>query len=58
MLNVVIDWDIIDPSTREVITKAIKKHCEDRGIAYRDEWSFTHLHDIGITFGVTVDFKD
>jgi len=58
MLNVRIDWDIIDPSAREVITDVIKKHCEDRGIAYPDEWGFTNLHDIGIDFGVTVDLKD
>ena len=58
MLNVVIDWDIIDQPTREGITKAIKKHCEKYGIAYSDEWDYTHLHDIGIKFGVTVDLRD
>lgn len=58
MLHVTIDWDIIDPSARQVIIDVIKKHCEDRGIAYPDEWSFTHLHDIGINFGVTVDLSD
>lgn len=58
MLNVRIDWDIIDPSAREIITTVIKKHCEDRGIAYPDEWSFTNLHDIGIEFGVTTNLSD
>lgn len=58
MLHVTIDWDIIDPSTREVITKAIKKHCETYGIAYEDEWAYTSLHDIGIKFAVTTDLRD
>ena len=55
MRHVTIDWDIIDPAAREVITAVIKNHCENYGIAYPDEWDHTFLHDIGISFGVTVD---
>lgn len=48
----------MDASLRQVVYDAVKKHCEDRCIAYPDEWSYTFLHDVRIEFGVTVDLRD
>ena len=33
MRHVTIDWDIIQPAAREVITAVIKEHCDNYGIA-------------------------
>ena len=47
----------LDQVEQQAIMKIIRKHCEDNRIAYPDEWSFTHLHDVVIEFGVTVDLS-
>ena len=58
MRIVTIESDKMDSSLRQAVFDAVKKHCEERGIAYPDEWSYTFLHDVRIEFGVTVDLRD
>ena len=58
MTHKTIKIDEIDSSLRQAILDVVKQHCEDRGIAYPDEWSFTTIHDLRIEFGVTVDLRD
>lgn len=52
-----IELGKLDQVEQRAIMQIIRKHCEDKGIAYPDEWSFTHLHDVAIEFGVTVDLS-
>ena len=58
MLMKTITIDEMDSPLRQAIRDAVKQHCEDRGIAYPDEWSYTTIHDLRIEFGVTVDLRD
>jgi hypothetical protein len=46
-----------DPAEQQAIMNIVRKYCEDRGVAYPDEWSFTYLHDVRIEFGVSVDLS-
>ena len=52
-----IELGKLDQAEQQAIMQIVRKHCEDRGIAYPDEWSFTHLHDVRVEFGVTVDLS-
>jgi hypothetical protein len=52
-----IELGKLDPAEQQAIMNIVRKYCEDRGVAYPDEWSFTYLHDVRIEFGVSVDLS-